>query len=312
MRTLNFSQISRPDCRSALLDAILDDGYACLKEHGIPSGTFAGMISASRLLFDPALESRLCTEMNGAAFDGQRGYRPLAAEAYDGRAPEFKRMFTVGTFQAIHPLYEVSYPSWWPLDFGEDRRAVYGGFALMRHVALTSLRTACDELGVPINEFIDLVREDDTILRLLEYPEVPESEGEILRAGDHHDSGYLTVTWATGPGLMIEKPGQDGVYEDGSVENGHLVLTVGLAFQKRVNALADRYPSIARRLDGKRFQARRHKVVAVPGNRGLRHAFALFLWPHPNQEIEPGVSAARHLYQEMSRHMQTTARDPGR
>lgn len=310
LRTIKFSQLLR--VRAQLLDAILDDGYACLDEHGILQEIFSRLIVTSHRIFDPALEPRLLAEMHGAAFDGQRGYRPLNTEAYDGRAPEFKRMFSIGFFRGEHPLYGQPYPEWWPFDEEKSYHAAIIGFHHLRYVALTSLRAICDELQVPIEEFINLSRDDDSIFRFLEYPEVPESNVEILRAGDHHDSDYLTLTWATAPGLMIEKPGEDGVYEDGSVDEGRLVLTVGLAFERRVNALAERYPSIAYRLGGKRFQARRHKVVAVPGYREQRFAFAFFLWPHPDQEIEPGLSAARHLYREMSRHMQTAARDPGR
>ncbi len=304
-RGFGFTIDFPPAFTRQLVDFLLEDGYLDVMNLNLQPRTFEEMIWFASRIFAPWFEPKLLGEMLGAQFDGQRGYGPLATEAYDGGNPEVKRMFTIGNFIGDHPLYGQAYPQWWPLD-GESRERCSATFLVMSDVAFKVLMAVCQDLGIPFHEFYQLNREgDDSILRFIEYPEVPESTDVVMRANEHHDSGYLTVTWATGPGLFIQKP--DGTWEDGRVDEGHLVLTVGLAFQKRLAYLATKYPSVRARLGERLITARRHKVVAVPGNRGLRHAFALFFWPHPNQEIEPGLSAARHLYQEMSRHMQTVA-----
>ncbi len=260
----------------AYADGMRREGFVGLTHHDLPPDTLREAYEKLRAFFRLPLETRLRYHLPWCR--GQRGYVPFGIERYDGGKPELKEHFNWGETTA-HPMFAQRLPTnLWPREiwgFQEFFQNVF--WALHRQWA--DLRRTLAESAGQDDFLLSTSLVDDSLMRLLRYPPLSELDTRVgLRAGEHFDTGFLTLlVAASGPGLQLE-------VEDGWVDvpaDPDVMITNGGKMMRYVAPV---------------FRPRKHRVIVVPGQEECeRFAIAFFGQPAPWDKLWPVLS----LYQEI-------------
>lgn len=290
---IDFAQRD-PATIAAVGDAIGEFGFVSLVGHGVDLGLIDRAYSAAAELF--ALPPSTLARYERADAAHQRGYCPFRREtAIDGLAPDLKAFWHVGREVAPdHPLVErgLLLRNAWPTEAPRFAPAMKALFAALEDVALRLLDALSVYLDVDPRFMRGLVRDGNSVLRVIHYPDVPDAEPGAVRAAAHEDINLITVLpAATRPGLQLLS--RDGEWLPIDSPPGALICDTGDMMQV---------------LTGGRLPAITHRVVNPARADGGRLSMPFFLHPHADAELSlpgappTGINAHAMLLERLARN----------
>lgn len=261
---------TRPAFVRALGTGLEQWGFVVVTGHGVDAALVEGAYDAARRVFAlPDADKRACeTPSDGR----QRGYTGFGVErAKDQAVPDLKEFWHVGrTLEAGRPvpgLPDNVFPPQVP-DFGAAAAAL---FAALEGFALTLLDAVGEHLGLGAHVFRDLVRDGNSVLRVIHYPDVGEVPVGAVRAAAHEDINLMTVLpAATRPGLELLT--RDGRWMEIAPPPGAMICDTGDMMQL---------------FTAGRMPATTHRVVNPGGSDGGRLSMPFFLHPRPDAVLAP-------------------------
>lgn len=276
---------------AAVGDAIGRFGFVSLVGHGVDPALIERAYAAAAEVF--ALPAATLAPYERPAAARQRGYTPFRRErAVGGVAPDLKAFWHVGRdLPAGHPhlVSGKMIGNVWPEEVPAFRGAMQALFDALEAVALRVLDALAVWLDSDPDHFRALVRDGNSVLRVIDYPEVAGAEPGAVRAAAHEDINLLTVLpAATRPGLQLRT--RDGRWLPIETPPDALVVDTGDMMQL---------------LSGGRLPSVTHRVVNPEGCDGGRLSMPFFLHPRPDAELkmpgapEPGLLAHDFLMQRL-------------
>lgn len=249
-------------------------GFVAVEGHGVAPETLQRAYALARELFD--LPGDVKRRYETPADGRQRGYTPFGVEhAKDTAVADLKEFWHVGrTLGADHPLHvrgDVP-PNRHPAELPAFGPHFDRLFAQVEGFANLLLEGVATWLGQSPAYFREMVRDGNSVLRLIHYPELGGGvPGGAVRAAAHEDINLLTVLpVSTRPGLEILT--RDGEWLAVDVPPDVMVCDTGDMMQL---------------LTGGRLPATTHRVVNPGGRDGGRLSMPFFLHPHPDWILTP-------------------------
>lgn len=260
--------------------AIETFGFVQVVGHGVDPALIARAYTVAGRAFalPEAVKRRYETPEDGR----QRGYTSFGVEhAKDTPTPDLKEFWHVGrVLAASHPLSmrgEIpvnQFPSELP-EFGPTFLALY--YAL-EDFAWRLLDAIGEHLGQPPAFFREMVRDGNSVLRVIHYPDVGEVPAGAIRAAQHEDINLLTVLPAS------TKSGLELMTREGR----------WVAVDSPPDVLICDTGDMMQRLTSGKLPATTHRVVnPAGGSDGGRLSMPFFLHPHPDHvltSMEPGFA----------------------
>jgi len=250
-------------------------GFVAVQGHGIPPTLLRQAYGAAQKAFDlpRAVKATYETPENGR----QRGYTSMYIEhAVDVEQPDLKEFWHVGRSLApdhsLHISGDVP-PNLMPAEVRSFEPVFQNLFLQMEDFANRLLDGVGEYLGLPDDFFRDMVTDGNSILRLINYPDlsgVTVPPGAV-RAAAHEDINLITVLPAsTRPGLELLT--REGEWMPVNAPPDVMVCDTG---------------DMMALLTGGRLPATTHRVVNPPGADGGRMSMPFFLHPHPDHVLKP-------------------------
>jgi isopenicillin N synthase-like dioxygenase len=249
-------------------DALKDIGFFALKNHGVDYRLIEKAYRLSEAFFDlPEAQKR---KYEDVSLKGQRGFTSFGREQAKGApVPDLKEFWHVGReLAANHPLNREYHPNFWPTEIPEFKEVMV---ELFRQLDVCSLRLL-EACSIYIGENPDLLpsmaRDGNTILRIINYPEVsPERDPAAIRAGAHEDINFITLLCeATAGGLELLQ--RDGSWLPIHALKGQIIVDTGDMLQNLTNGL---------------LKSTTHRVVNPDSSRERRFSMPYFV--HPRSEV---------------------------
>lgn len=250
-----------------LFSGIKDYGFIILKDHGVSSE----LLDKAYELLEAFSKLPLETKMKyiSAAGGGQRGYTPFGKEhAKDSPVMDLKEFWHVGReLPSDHRMAQFYPPNIWPKEIPEFEPVFSQLYSSLEAAGLVMLEALSFPLNVEKNFLTDMVKQGNSILRLLHYPPIGEGvDPRCLRAAPHEDINFITILpAATASGLQLKD--RDGQWLDVKSDNGTLIVDAGDMLSRLTNEVI---PSTT------------HQVVNTPeGKFKSRFSMPFFMHPHP-------------------------------
>ena len=266
----------RADFVRALGEALEELGFVALAHHGVPDALLQRAYSVAADTFAlPAAAKRGCETPE----DGRRrGYTSFGVEhAKDQPTADLKEFWHVG--RPPRPGADLP-PNRFPPDlpaFGSTFGELFGA---LDGVADLVLRSIGLHLGWGEDALPGMVRDGDSVLRVIHYPPLPDGAPEgAVRAAQHEDINLLTVLpVSTQPGLELLT--RDGQWMPVDPPPGVMVCDTG-------DMMAE--------LTGGRLGATTHRVVnPTVGAHRSRYSMPFFCHPRPDVRLSaPGQAGGR-------------------
>ena len=260
------------DLADELGNSFAEDGFAIVRDHGIPAELIARAEEKSREFFALPEAAKMRYHLKGQG--GARGYTPFGIErAKDAQVHDLKEFWHVGrTLPPGHPLEQYMQPNVWPEEVESFRDTFETLFGEFEKCGLRILSAIALHLGLEEHFFDPTVKDGNSVMRLLHYPPVPvEAEGRI-RAAAHEDINTITLL------LGAEEAGLELLAKDGrwlpvSPPEGALAVNIGDMLQRLTNG---------------RLRSTTHRVVNPVGERARfpRYSMPFFLHFRPDFLIE--------------------------
>ncbi len=184
-------------------------GFAVLGGHGIDPALLKRVDAATKAFFALPEEVKLKYHRRGQG--GARGYTPFGVETAKGySAHDLKEFYHVGReLPAGHAYRDHMADNIWPDEVRDFHAATYELYETLDALGKKVLRAIAVYLGLDREFFTPLVKDGNSVLRLLHYPPVNQP-GESVRAGAHGDINVITLLLgAEEPGLqLLDRDGQ--------------------------------------------------------------------------------------------------------
>ncbi len=252
-------------------------GFVNVVGHGVDPQLVEATYASARKAFALPAEVKLCYE---TPHDGrQRGYTGYGIEhARDHAVPDLKEFWHVGrVLPSQHPLSlsgDIP-PNVSPAEVPEFAPTVDALFDSMDAVATKLLRAIAEHLDWAVDHFEPIVKDGNSVLRIIHYPDFRAPEPGAVRAAAHEDINLITLlNAATGPGLQILD--KHGNWLGIEAPPGAIVVDTG---------------DMMKLLTGGRLGATTHRVINPERSDGGRMSMPMFVHPHPDAELQPGMTA---------------------
>jgi isopenicillin N synthase-like dioxygenase len=277
----------------ALGDGLARFGFVAVVGHGIAPFVLDEAYAAARRLFALPGDAKARCEQ---PYDGrQRGYTSFGIEhAKDHAMPDLKEFWQIGRdLGPDHPAHESGEVprNVFPVEFPASGPVFTDLFRRLDEFAMQTLDAIGEYLGQPSAFFRDMVRDGNSVLRVIHYPEVGGCVPKgAVRAARHEDINLLTVLpAATASGLELLRV--DGTWLAVTTPPDVLIVDTG-DMMKLVT-------------DGT-LPATTHRVVnPEDGAAGARFSMPFFLHPHPDARLRPlgsthpGIRARDFLFERL-------------
>ena len=247
----------------ALFDSFRTFGFAMVADHGIASDLIASGWDAARDFFAlPEAQKRIFHDPQG---HGARGYTPFGTEIAKGaEVHDLKEFWHVGRDGA--PALPANVWPDRPARFREACLALYAEFDRVGRALLSHIAPALD---LPRDWFDPVVREGNSVLRLLHYPPIPAEATGAMRAGPHEDINLITLLLGAEE-AGLELLGKDGRWIAVSPPDGALVVNIGDMMQRLTNHVL---PSTT------------HRVRNPDGAPAYRSRYSMPYFVHPRSDF---------------------------
>jgi len=262
-----------PTAAADFTASLHDLGFAILQSPPIPPGLVAQVYQDWQFFFNS-------DDKFNYTFDPQRqrGYFPFRLErAKTQEHPDLKEFFH---------LYE---PADLPTGLSQATWTLFETLLNLGMELLTWLEAHCPpEIQARFERSLAAMTTDspETLLRILHYPPLPpDIPPGVIRAAAHEDVNLITLLpAATAAGLEVQD--RDGAWYQVPAETGDLVVNVGDMLQLASQGY---------------YRSTTHQVVnpdtATAGE--SRFSLPLFIHPHPNVQLAPGITAHQYLHQRL-------------
>lgn len=184
-------------------------GFAVLGHHGIDPALLKRVDAATKAFFALPEDVKLKYHRRGTG--GARGYTPFGVETAKGySAHDLKEFYHVGReLPQGHPFRDHMGDNIWPEEVADFHAATYELYTALDTLGKKVLRAIAVHLGLDREFFTPIVKDGNSVLRLLHYPPVNQP-GESVRAGAHGDINVITLLLgAEEPGLqLLDRDGQ--------------------------------------------------------------------------------------------------------
>lgn len=243
-------------------------GFVNVVGHGTPDDLLDRAYGAARDLF--ALPTVDKAQFEDPSIGRQRGYTGFGVEkAKDRSVGDLKEFWQVG------PDLAADHPSTVSGEIPTNRFPTHPPHVapVLRELFRTQ-RAFAEELLVAIGEFLGydegycrgMIRDGNSVLRVIHYPDVEGAVPGAVRAAEHEDINLLTVLpVSTKPGLELLT--REGEWVGVETPPGVMVCDTGDMMQL---------------LTGGRMPATTHRVVNPDGADGGRMSMPFFLHPRPD------------------------------
>jgi isopenicillin N synthase-like dioxygenase len=250
-------------------------GFVAVTDHSIDRALLQRVYASARDVF--ALPDHVKGSYEAPSAGRQRGYTPLGMERAKGRGvADLKEFWQIGRDLAPdHPYARsgIVPANRYPAEVPAFTVAVKEYFDRLERFAGILLEAIGDYLGTQPGFFPDMVRDGNTVLRILNYPDQdgPPPAGAV-RAAAHEDINLITVMPAsTRPGLELMT--RAGDWMPVTTPPDVLICDTG---------------DMVQLLTGGVLPATTHRVVnPAGGSDGGRLSLPLFVHPRPDYVITP-------------------------
>lgn len=280
-------------------DALRDIGFFALSGHGVDERVIQKAYDLARNFFD--LNENTKNKYEDLRLKGQRGFTSFGREhAKDHKAPDLKEFYHVGRELPAGLKLNEEFPNnIWPAEVPEFKDVMIELFRQL-DACSTKLLDACSlYLGEHEDFLSSMAKNGNTVLRVINYPEVPaDRDPASIRAAAHEDINFITLLCeATAGGLELKQ--RDGSWLPISALKGQIVVDSGDMIQNLTNGV---------------LKSTTHRVVN-PGNSRERR-FSMPFFVHPRSEISlnplpsciarqggkklyPDITAGQYLHQRL-------------
>jgi isopenicillin N synthase-like dioxygenase len=228
-------------------------GFIILRDHAVPLALLDEAYDLSAALFSQAGEIK--RRYVGRA----RGYTPFRTEHAKNRTePDLKEFWQIGP--EPHTLWPES-----PAGFKQTFLTLFDALQDTGRMILEALTPA---LRLPAGFFEPLVRDRNSVLRLLHYPPVPADVDSVsVRSAAHEDINLITLLPAPrGPGLELLD--RNGVWLPVNAAWNELIVDSGDMLARMTNDV---------------IPATTHRVVNPAEANSSRYTMPFFV--HPNSDV---------------------------
>ena len=252
--------------------ALEDIGFFAVTHHGVDSTLIQSAYEVAQAFFTlPESAKRRYEE---PALQGQRGFTAFGREhAKDHPVPDLKEFWHVGrSLPPDHPLVARYPANLSPLEVPQFAAVMNQLYAQLEACATKLLKACALYLGEPEPLLSDMMRDSDTILRVIHYPPIaPDAHPASLRAAAHEDINLLTLLCeATDDGLELLQ--RDGTWRSIRALPGQIIVDSGDMLQQVTNG---------------RLKSTTHRVVNPVDNRQRRFSMPFFAHPRPDVDLTP-------------------------
>jgi isopenicillin N synthase-like dioxygenase len=286
----NRSSASRPQQVAEIGKGLSHCGFVNLIGHGVSMDLLEDAYKMAERLF--ALPSDVKLKYESLETGRQRGYTPyLVEKAKDQQVGDLKEFWHIGrNLSADHPFRNVMKDNLLPTEMPELKEVMDKLYMEMDQLAFYVVGLIADYLGLDRNVFDDMVKNGNSILRVIHYPDVNNAPEGSVRSAAHEDINLLTLLpAATKPGLEILT--KDGEWVDVAPPVGAIVCDTGDMMQLLTNG---------------KLPATTHRVINPKGGRdGGRYSMPFFMHPHPQAILNPffgsqaSISAHAFLHERL-------------
>jgi isopenicillin N synthase-like dioxygenase len=257
------------DFNAQFIESILNTGFAVITHHGIDKGLIKDTQDVWRHFFSQPM---IIKEKFANLQDGNQGYKGFGIETGVGATkPDLKEFYHWRPGGIL------------PSDAAALTQKMF--YLLEAHLA-PQLLQALNGLGSTMNYKEVCQNSNNTIIRSLYYPALKTlnvEEGSV-RSAAHQDVNFITLlVAATSPGLQVRDKQEEWhavPYEDNSI-----IINVG---------------DMMELASGGALKSTTHRVTNPANPASDRVSIPLFVHPHGNTILAPGVTAQQFLNQRLN------------
>ena len=272
-----------------LFAGIKDYGFIILTDHTIcPNKVSEAYELAHEFFYLPEEVKKSYSAKNNG---GQRGYTSFGQEhAKDYAYPDLKEFWHVGREIGPHHPYARYYPSnIWPKELAGFRQMMMGLYQEMDKISQVLLQALETALEVPEGYFEEMIKDGNSILRLIHYPPIPrDAHPQSVRAAAHGDINLITLLLgATDGGLQLLD--HSGQWLDVHSRPGQIVVDSGDMLSRITNNVI---PSTI------------HRVINPDNSHSERYSMPYFVHPHPLAQLSciPSCEGEGAKYPSITSH----------
>lgn len=256
----------------ALGEALADIGFFAVINHGVDPDLIRDAYAVTEAFF--CLPNDRKQQYERTDLHGQRGFTRFGREhAKDSPVPDLKEFWHVGReLPPNHPLATRYLANLVPGEVPRFHPVMTQLYTQLETCAIDLLQACALYLGEPADRLSDMVRDGDTILRIIHYPPVPaNAHPASLRSAPHEDINLITLLCeATAAGLELQQ--RDGTWLPVAAVPGQIVVDSGDMLQQLTNGIL---PSTT------------HRVVNPDNDRERRFSMPFFVHPRPEVDLTP-------------------------
>ena len=253
-------------------------GFVAVSHHGIAASVIEQGYQVARDFF--ALPTDVKLRCEAAEISHERGYTPFGLEhARDTAVPDLKEFYHVGRELRPEELGSSAVPAnVFPTEVADFASVMTSLYASLESFALRLLDGVGAYLGQPPSFFRDMVRDSNSVLRVIHYPDLgARMPAGAVRAAAHEDINLMTVLPAS------TRPGLELLTRDNE----------WMAVQTPPDVMICDTGDMMQLVTAGRLPATTHRVVNPEDSDGGRMSMPFFLHPHPDallQPLQPGYA----------------------
>lgn len=270
--TLDLDATPRAEAVSIFGRGLEHFGFVTVVNHGIDPLLLGLAYDMSRKAFDLPEEVKRRYE----SADHFTGFVPFGTEhAKDDPRPDLKEFWEVRKYVPSELLL-------FPAELPDFRRAYLALYDALEGVAQRLMGLLDAYLGAPAGHYGGMIRESNTLMRVLHYPEIV-GRPDAMRSAPHEDINFVTLlVAATAAGLEVKT--HDGTW---------------LPIVNPPDAIIVNSGDMLKAYTAGRIPSTTHRVVNGDGK--PRYSIPFFVHPRPEVVLieEPRLTAGEYLDQRL-------------
>lgn len=275
-------------CRDLFI-GFKDYGFIILKDHPIASEDIDMGYQVVKEFFYKSKEYKESFILEDGK--SQRGFTRFGQEhAKDHPFPDLKEFWHVGREVPKGHEYSGFYPdNIWPKDIKHFKECLSRLYDRLDYTSNVVLEALGNSLDTPKDFFREMIKNGNSILRPIFYPEIPENaHAKSVRAAAHEDINLITLLMgATDAGLELLD--RNGEWLKVETKPGQIVVDSGDMMLRITNGL---------------IPATTHRVVNPDNSKSERFSMPFFVHPHPKAVLSciPSCRGNEEKYSPIGSH----------
>ncbi|MGG6296513.1 isopenicillin N synthase family dioxygenase [Leptolyngbya sp. AN02str] len=248
-------------------NALRDIGFFALTNHSVDSSVIQAAYTVATQFFE--LPDAVKLRYEGTKTRGQRGYTCFGKEhAKDHPVPDLKEFWHLGRAGAAERDRRNLYPA----EIPEFQPVMDELFQQLEACSAVLLEACALYLDLPRTFLSDMIRDGNTLLRIIHYPPIPaDAPAASIRAAAHEDINFITLLCeATAPGLELKQ--RDGSWLPIQALPGQIIVDTGDMLQNLTNGL---------------LRSTTHRVANPDNDKERRFSIPFFVHPRAEVDLTP-------------------------